>query len=161
MNSSSDGERTPAVTERDAYGRRRSSRSIATGPGSRGGTDPGYWSTYRKANPEYRRAELRRRRLVREKTSVHPIPVSIAAREVLREEVARVGLRATARAVGLDHSLVARWLSWTRLDVLATVVDAVVATYTMNRILATRARLRREERARRREDVLRDTSSAV
>jgi hypothetical protein len=54
---------------RDAYGRRRSSRSIPTGHGSRGGPSlsPAYWRKWRAAHAEYRERERTRcirRRLV-------------------------------------------------------------------------------------------------
>lgn len=55
----------------DGYGRRRSSRSIPTGPGSRGGTShtPAYWRAWRRNHPDYRERErtrsIRRRLLLR------------------------------------------------------------------------------------------------
>jgi hypothetical protein len=54
---------------RDALGRRRSSRSIPTGPGSRGGTfhDPvaraAYYRAWRARHPEYVERDRRRRLL--------------------------------------------------------------------------------------------------
>lgn len=51
---------------RDAYGRKRSSRSVPTGPGSRGGgpsLSPAYWRAWRASHPEYRERDNRRRLL--------------------------------------------------------------------------------------------------
>lgn len=47
----------------DAYGRPRSSRSLPTGPGSRGGTSgtAAYYRLWRLQHPEYRERERRRR----------------------------------------------------------------------------------------------------
>ena len=57
---------------RDAYGRKRSSRSIPTGVGSRGGgpsLSPAYWRVWRANHPDYRERErtraIRRRLLMR------------------------------------------------------------------------------------------------
>ena len=56
----------------DAYGRRRSSRSIPTGRGSRGGgpsLSPAYWRAWRVNHPDYRERErtrsIRRRLILR------------------------------------------------------------------------------------------------
>lgn len=56
---------------RDAYDRKRSSRSIPTGPGSRGGWShtPEYWRVWRRNHPDYcernRTRCIRRRLLLR------------------------------------------------------------------------------------------------
>lgn len=61
----------PAITMRDGVGRRRSSRSVPTGPGSRGGRShlPEYWRDWRRRHPEYRQREqtraIRKRLLAR------------------------------------------------------------------------------------------------
>lgn len=63
--------RTESRCLRDGYGRPRSSYSVPTGRGSRGGgpsLTPTYWQTWRKNHPEYRERERTRcirRRLFR------------------------------------------------------------------------------------------------
>lgn len=58
-------------TERDAYGRKRSSRSIPADKGSRGGHwhelafRSAYFRAWREAHPEYRERDNQRRRLAR------------------------------------------------------------------------------------------------
>lgn len=101
---------------KDAYGRRRSSRSTPTGPGSRGGRwhDPefrrDYQRAWRRAHPDYERERqprkrLRRRQVVEERTG---FSFGEVIRLMVRDEAASVGIRALARRLMVDHSAIAR-----------------------------------------------------
>jgi len=107
------------IEERDAYGRRRSSRSIRTGVGSRGGIghrhsdDPAAWAArcraWRAAHPEYRerervrRAEQRRRAILdRDRAEVDAEVARMATAEDPRPAMHQLDVIAT-RAQYLAH----------------------------------------------------------
>lgn len=127
---------------------RRSSRSIPTGPGSRGGHwhEPerraAYFRAWRAAHPEYRERERERKQRRRESLARLTPTCSAAALRIVSEEVERNGLRPTARRLAYDHASLIRWLRGER-EPLAGVIDVIVATYSWDRLLRTKAQMRR------------------
>ena len=79
----------------------------------------------------------------REKSRLTSVPLSAAALHIVKEEVERSSYRAVGKRLGLDHSTIACWVTGKRIDVMASTIDAVIATYTMARVLRTKAALRR------------------
>jgi hypothetical protein len=104
----------------DAFGRRRSSRSIPTGQGSRGGTfyKPGtnakYHRAWRRNHPEYRKREversLRRKREQRRIRDEDRLSFTDVLRQMTAEACVSVTQRAFGEQVAVDHNVINRFL---------------------------------------------------
>lgn len=79
----------------------------------------------------------------------------MACRQIVKEEVAASSLVKVARRLGISKGMVHRWVHDEEVRGVAAhdhavwsrTIDVVVLTYTMDRLLRTMARLRREARA--------------
>jgi hypothetical protein len=135
---------------------RLSARSRPTGPGSRGGHwhDPEFRTAYhrkwRAANPEYRERENRRRterrrqlRMARE-AALPPVTFSDAIRSLVAGEVAGSSIEAVARRLAVAPRSVRIWAREERGIRRGQTIDALVATFGLDRIRSEYTRLRRE-----------------
>lgn len=127
-------------TERDAYGRPRSSRSVATGLGSRGSTvrhghvRPGYWIDYRANHPEYRKRERERGRQRREARRPALPTFTDSLRELVRAEADALGAREFARRAFVVHTTVTRFLASDARDPRSDFIDALIAYFGIYRV---------------------------
>lgn len=118
----------------------RSSRSVRTGKGSRGGKwgshpDAEYWRQWRAASPAYRARERARVRARRERARI-PLPLlSEVLLRLVREEVERSSLRRFAGRLLVEHTTVYRWLKGVN-GPKAEQVDALVLAFGWKRIAA-------------------------
>jgi len=122
--------------ELDALGRKRSSRSIRTGPGSRGGKwhdlawRRAYWRQWRAEHAEYRKREQERkarRRAARREAINEPTFVEAIVRMV-KADAKRRGRQAIADDLLIDVTTLDRYLYQGRLP-SAEVIDAIVDRY--------------------------------
>ncbi len=121
----------------------RSSRSIPTGPGSRGGLEPAdRRAAWVAASPEYRAREAERR-ANRDQSIKADVPFSVAVREVLRDEASESSIRRVAMRLAVEHSTVSRWFADLVGSVSSDLIDAAVAEFGLDRIRSKRADLRR------------------
>lgn len=107
-----------------------SSRSVPTGPGSRGG----HWH-----EPEYRRAYWRAQN-ARHRGRVVPLPLDIARpsftaalRSLVEDEIATTSIRQLGLRLAIDHASVWRWLH-EHNDFSADSINALVDYFGMEAI---------------------------
>lgn len=148
---------------RDAYGRRRSSRSTPTGPGSRGGHwhedafRSQWWRDYNREHPRlsakrqerreaYRaqraaleREESNRARLRRVRSDDPGFAAAVVT--VVRQEVQRTSVAQVARTLLVERRSINRWLQGAAV-ISGDGIDAVILTYSLRRIVGEYNRLR-------------------
>jgi len=119
-----------------------SSRSVPTGPGSRGGLDPSVRrARWIAAHPEYQSRE-QARMATRNRSRLQPVLFSEAVREVLREQCQESSIRKVAEQMAVCHTTLSRWFKDEKRAPVE-LLDSAVAQFGLDRIRAKRAQLRR------------------
>jgi len=127
----------------DAWGRPRSSRSIPTGLGSRGGTwhlpeaRRAYFRQYRKDHPDYRRREeersRRRKREARQRRHEELLTLTQVLRLMVDEECKRTSRIKFADRTGLDIMTVRTFL-WETRNISGDTMEAIIDYFSLWRV---------------------------